>query len=216
MKKISFLTVALVASGIAQSAPPVDGWYTSAFGGYTFIPQNISIVTPFNGVFYNNTSYHNGYNVGVRAGYQSNPIRYEVEYTYLTATTSSFNANFVPQTGIYGSTSGNIFMANLYYDFPDMLPAISPFLGVGIGYAALENRLVSSGPAVGGAFFGASGNAFAYQATAGLTYNVTENYAANLAYRYMATDNVSQFGEIFQAHLASIGVIYRFDQGNYK
>lgn len=216
MKKITLFSVALMASGMIQAATPVDGWYSSGFGGYTYLPQNVSMITPVNGYFYNNTAYHNGYNFGARLGYQSNPLRYEFEYTYLTATTSSFNVNFVPQTGIYGSSSGNIFMGNIYYDFPEMLPSISPFLGVGIGYAALEVRLVSTGPSVNGGFFGASANKFAYQGTVGLTYNVAENYAANLAYRYIASQNVSEFGQVFQANLATIGVIYRFDKGSYK
>lgn len=214
MNKITLLSAALFATGIANAATPIDGWYTSVFGGYTYIPQNVSIMS-LGGWFFNAPSFKNGYNAGGRVGYQSNPLRYELEYTYLSANTSGFNINYVGQTGVSGNFSANLAMANVYYDFPEMLPAIQPFLGVGIGYANLEISLVSKGP-FGGFLFSANGNKFAYQGTAGLTYNFAENYALNLAYRYVGTQNITEFGQMFQAHMASVGGIYRFDKGNYK
>lgn len=167
------------------------------------------------GVFRDEVGYNNGYNAGGRIGYQSNPIRYEVEYTYLRGEARKFNLNFITQLGVTGFTSANTIMANIYYDCPDMLPAIAPFIGLGIGYASLRTELDSIGP-FRPSYFTTSDSAFAYQGTVGITYNFSENYAANLAYRYIATDNSSNFGKTYQAHLASVGAIYRFDQGNYK
>lgn len=211
---IKLLLATLLATGVASAATPVDGWYTSAFGGYTFLPDNVNAAV--DGLIFNGTSYNNGYNVGGRVGYQNKPMRYELEYTYFSASNTGFMANWVEQTaGITGSSSGNLFMANLYYDFPDMLPAISPFLGLGIGFAQIETTLISSAP-LDGAYFSASEIPFAYQGTAGLTYNFSENYALNLSYRYVATGKSGEFGRVFQAHLANVGAIYRFDQGNYK
>ena len=59
-------------------------------------------------------------------------------------------------------------------------------------------------------------NVFSYQGTAGITYNFAEQYAVNIAYRYIATSKPEDFGRIFQAHLASAGVSYRFDCDTYK
>lgn len=211
--RITLLTTALLATGVASAAVPVDGWYTSVFGGYTYIPPNIYNFAY--GVFRDEVGYNNGYNAGGRVGYQSNPIRYEVEYTYLRAETKHFNLNFITQLGVTGFTAANLIMANIYYDCPEMLPAISPFIGLGIGYANLKAELDSIGPFFP-SYFSTTDSAFAYQGTVGLTYNFSENYAANLAYRYVATDNSSNFGKVYQAHMASVGAIYRFDQGNYK
>lgn len=211
--RIILFSAAILATGIASAATPVDGWYSSVFGGYTFIPSNINHFDL--GLFRDATGYDGGYNVGGRIGYQSNPIRYEGEYTFLHAGLDHFNVNGINQTVVSGYSSANLLMANIYYDFPEMLPAISPFLGVGIGYAYLQASLSSTGPFFS-TFYSCNESAFAYQGTAGITYNFSENYAVNLAYRYVSTDKIDGFGSVFQAHLASAGAIYRFDQGNYK
>lgn len=209
-----FFTLALLAgTSLTQAATPVDGWYTSLFGGYTYLTDN-TLNTTY-GVVRNKSAYNNGYNAGGRFGYQSNPLRYELEYTYLNADAKSFSVDYIRQTSVTGYASGNFFMANAYYDFPDMLPAISPFLGVGIGYAYLQGRLNSLGP-TNATYFSTSDSAFTYQGTAGVTFNFAENYAVNAAYRYVVTNQTDGFGKIFQAQIASLGVVYHFDQGIYK
>lgn len=211
--KITLLSAALLASSVATAATPVDGWYTSVFGGYTYLPANIENTILFQ--YRDGTGYSSGYNAGGRIGFQSNPIRYEGEYTFLYDNLKHFDINFIPQTGVTGFSSANLLMANIYYDFPDMLPTISPYLGVGFGYAYLQASLESWGPA-GYTYFSTNDNVFAYQGTAGLTYNFAENYAVNIAYRYVATSRPDNFGRVFQAHMANAGAIYRFDYGNYK
>jgi opacity protein-like surface antigen len=205
---------AVLASSISYAATPVDGWYTSAFGGYTFFPDNVHTYTP-SGLFLNGSGYNDGYNAGGRVGYQSHPLRYELEYTFLHGNTAHFDLDYTEQTEATGFTSANLYMANIYYDCPEFLPALSPFLGVGIGYAYLQAVLTGSGPTMA-SYFSTNDSAFAYQGTAGVTYNFAENYAINFAYRYVASDKTSGFGRVFQAHIASAGVVYRFDRGNYK
>lgn len=211
--KLKLLAAALLATGVVQAATPIDGWYNSVFGGYTYFNPNINRTL---GIFnYNNVAYNQGYNVGGRVGYQNHPLRYELEYTYLGGSTSSFAIDFLPQRDVSGSISGNIFMANIYYDFPDMLPAIAPFLGVGIGVAVLRDSLVSRHP-FHGAYLRVSDDLFSYQATIGFTYNFAESYAVNVAYRFIAAGEAGNFGRVFQANLASVGAVYRFDQPLYK
>lgn len=211
--RLTVMSAALLVTGLASAATPVDGVYTSVFGGYTYLPDNMS--NNAFGFYRNHAAYNSGYNAGGRLGYQSNPMRYEAEYTYLSTNTEYFYLNGIRQTGVTGYSSANLLMANVYYDFPDMLPAISPFLGVGIGYAYVQSSLNSTGP-LGITSFKASDNEFAYQGTAGITYNFAEHYAMNLAYRYVATSSSDQLGKVFQAHMANVGVVYHFDQGNYK
>ncbi|KTC88471.1 outer membrane protein [Legionella cincinnatiensis] len=212
--KLALFSTALLASGLASAATPVNGWYSSVFGGYAYIPGYTSRFD--SGFFFSDTAYRNGFNVGGRLGYQSNPIRYEIEYTYLQANTKKFDVFLIPQTGVSGNTHANIGMANIYYDFADViLPTISPFLGVGIGYAYIQNSLESSGP-FDAIFFKQNNGVFAYQGTAGLTYNFAENFALNASYRYLATSSSNTFGKTFQSQMGDVGIVYRFDQCDYK
>lgn len=212
--RTAFFSAALLLSGATFAATPINGWYSSVFGGYTYLQDNIS-VSRF-GITRTDAKYDGGYNAGGRIGFQSYPLRYEAEFTYTTADFSSFYLNNVKKRRVGGQTTAALGMANVYYDFPDMVPGIQPFLGVGIGYAWVEGTLKSRGPIYGATYYKGSDNVFAYQGTAGLTYNFAENYAINLAYRYIGTDKVHNLGKVFQANLATVGVIYRFDEVSYK
>lgn len=212
--RITLLSAALLATGLASAATPVDGWYSSVFGGYTYLPANINNYTPIF-IHRDGTGYGSGYNVGGRIGFQSNPLRYEAEYTFLRSSLKHFYINGIKQTNVTGYSAGNFIMANIYYDCPEMLPAISPYLGLGVGYGYLQANLSSLGPIIPTSL-SITDSVFAYQGTAGITYNFSENYAVNLAYRYLATARPDNFGTSFQAHMATVGAIYRFDQGNYK
>ena len=212
--KLSMLIGGLLAASAASGATAVDGWYTSVFGGYTYVPENVSVTQ--GNLFIDGPSYNGGYNAGGRIGYQSNPLRYELEYTYLHADLKEFYINNIRQTNTSGNSLASMVMANVYYDFPDMVPCISPFLGLGIGYAHVESKLESVSPAFGTTYFKGTDNVFTYQASTGLTYNFAENYALNLSYRYAATDRADKLGKVFQAHIGSLGVIYRFDEVSYK
>lgn len=212
MKKSLFVS-ALLSSSILNAATPIDGLYTSVFGGYNYSPNNLKLVRA--GLFRNSASYDSGWHAGGRFGYQSNPMRYEFEYTYLQTKLKRFYINNIQQTGIDGDLNASLLMANVYYDFPDMLPQVAPFLGAGIGYAFMEGRYDSQGPLFVSRYR-PKNNKFAYQATAGLTFNFAENYAANIAYRYIMTARADNFGKSLEAQLGTVGVVYRFDEAHYK
>jgi opacity protein-like surface antigen len=207
-----------LVTGFAQAATPINGWYSSVFGGFTYLPDNVTNTTLL--LYRDGLGYNGGYNAGGRFGFQSNPLRYEGEYTYLHADLKHFEINHIRQNNVRGYGEANLIMANIYYDFPDMLPAISPFLGGGLGFANIQASLASTEFAGSGYPFytqlSISDNKLAYQGTVGLTFNFCENYAVNLSYRYLATNKSSAFGDVFQAHIASAGAIYRFDQGFYQ
>lgn len=212
MKIVFFFLTSLISS-LAIGAPAIDGWYTSVFGGYTGLLDNLS-VTNF-GLARGFASYEGGYNVGGRFGYQCNPLRFEGELTYLQADIESFRINSLPQIGVTGEAAAWFGMANLYYDFPDMVTAVRPFLGLGLGYGWVDGTFKSTGPLFTTSF-DKSEYTVAFQATAGLTYNFSENYAVNAAYRYVGTDRLDNLGKMFQANLATVGIIYRFNEVSYK
>ncbi|STX28666.1 opacity protein-like surface antigen [Legionella beliardensis] len=222
--KIAFFSSALLFATTAMSATPINGWYSSIFSGTNYLFDNLSVHKY--GLAFTDASYEFGYEVGGRLGLQANQIRYEGELTYLNADLRRFYVNDIRQTHASGNTDAIFAMANAYYDFPDMVEAISPFLGVGIGYGWIKGSLSSRNfyyptysysttyPAY--TYYRNSSNVFAYQATFGFTYNFEENYALNIAYRYIGTNRVDALGKVFQANLATVGVIYRFNEHIYK
>ena len=204
-KKCLVSVLGLALSGASIAATPVSGWYMAALGGVGYLPNNVSIL----GV--NGADYDTAYNAGGALGYKSGPIRYEAEVIYMRGDAKAFNLAAVAQTGVSGDSEATAAMANIYYDFDDMSESFSPFIGLGIGYAHLSTTLNATGPTAV-TTFKASDNVFAYQGTVGMTYNFSENAAFTLAYSYLGTDKADNMGKSFQAHLGTLGLLYRFDK----
>src|SRR3989338_5056221 len=118
--RIALFSAACLACGMASAATPVDGWYSSIFGGYTYFPDNLT--RTIDNQLFNGASYRSGYNVGGRVGYQSNPLRYEGEFTYLHGDLKNYFINQNSQVNVEGYTAAYLIMANIYYYFPEMLP----------------------------------------------------------------------------------------------
>ncbi|PWY54172.1 porin family protein [Legionella qingyii] len=211
--KLALFTTALLAAGSVSASTAVNGWYATGFGGYTYAPSNVERL--YYGYLLSDVHYRWGYNAGGGIGYQSDPVRYEFQYTYLYVDTNQYSVNHKKALDIDGGTKANILMANLYYDFPEMLGKISPFLGVGIGYSFMHATLNSTSR-FKKPHFNTDLDSFAYQGTAGLTYNFKKHFAINAAYRYTATTNKGNWGKTLQAQMGNLGVIYRFDIGSYK
>ncbi|MCH9757459.1 MAG: outer membrane beta-barrel protein [Gammaproteobacteria bacterium] len=206
------MTALLLTASTAIAATPIDGWYSSAFAGYTYLPNNIDKTR--NGVTYTNITYESEYNVGGSFGYTSNPMRYEGQVTYINAMLDQVFENGSRDPRVAGYNNAIFGLANVYYDFPMVIPTISPFLGAGLGYGWINVKVDNSRLNI--TDFKIADSAFAYQGTAGITYNFAENYALNVVYRYIGTDTVFDLGKRFQAHIANVGVIYRYDEAKYK
>ena len=213
--KLALFTTALLTAASASATTPVNNWYTSAFGGYTHLSSNVR--TQYYGFLLSDVHYRYGYDVGGSVGYQSYPIRYEFQYTYLYADTNQYSSNYIKRLKIDGGTKANILMANLYYDFPAFTGNLSPFVGVGIGYALMHATLNSTSR-FHRPHFNRDQNSFTYQGLAGLTYNFRKNFAVNALYRYTATGNNSYWGKPLQAQMGNLELVYRFDfaSSSYK
>lgn len=212
MKKLLF-TTALCTSGLIHAATPIDGWYSSLFGGYAYVPNNLNMTR--HNLTRNDAEYRNGYDAGGSIGFKSTPLRYEGEITYINTELEHFKINGITQTGIKGHNQVLLGMANVYFDFPNFQRCLEPYLGVGLGYGYVDGFFKGTGPSLFSRFE-ASESVVAYQGMAGITYNFAETYSLNIGYRYVATEKVDHFGKLFQAHLANIGVVYRFDGSHYK
>ena len=213
MKALSFAALTLTAS-ISHAATPIDGWYSSAFGGYAYIPNNLNL--NHLGVHRNEAKYQGGNDGGLSLGYKSNPMRYEIEFTYIHGSLERFKANNVQQTNVGGSTTLALGMANAYYDFPSIIAqSLQPYLGLGIGYGWVKAQSSSLAPDTI-ASYSPSNSVFSYQGMAGIQYHFAETFSLYLGYRYIATDKADHLGKMMQVNLANAGVVYRFDGRRYK
>lgn len=212
MKKTILLT-SLLMPCLASAATPIDGLYAGVFGGYAYLPNNLSVI--HNNLYFNNSNYKSGFTAGGRFGYKNNPVRYEGEFTFIQAEVERFNVNGMPAylPGGYADTAA--LTANIYYDMPEFIPTIAPFVGAGIGYAWTKNQFTSPLP-FGPVRYTDSSSSVAYQVTTGLAYYFAENMSLDGAYRYFATGNMQSLGKTYQANLATLGVTYRFDGARYK
>ncbi len=206
-------SVAWFATQVALAATPIDGWYASVFGGYAYVPNNLS--TNYGGLYRSQARYQAGFDAGGSLGFKSNPMRYEGEISYIDAQLKHFNIAGIPQTGVKGYNHVVLAMANVFYDVQLHNSPIQPFLGLGIGYGWIDAVIRSTGPAGLTAHTGSNSD-FAYQGAAGLTFQFSENYALNIGYRYVATVRDNTLGHFFQTQLFNVGAIYRFDGNNYK
>lgn len=213
MRFVFITSVLLLAAPATQSATPIDGWYSNVFAGYAYLPNNIS--TTRGSITYTDANYESEYNAGGSFGFKSNPMRYEGQLTYINAMLNHVYENSLKQTKVAGYNHAIFGLANVYYDFPDVIPTIAPFLGLGLGYGWI-NVKVDNTRLVNTPDFREADSAFAYQGSLGLTFNFAENYALNIGYRYIGTNHVFDLDHVFQAHLANISAIYRYDEARYK
>jgi opacity protein-like surface antigen len=214
-KSALYISLLLLVSPITHSATPIDGLYSSLFAGYAYIPpNNVSVFN--NGYYYSDTGYRPGYEAGGSFGYKSNPLHYEGEVTYFNANMKHFSQNNQRQTDIHAYNNGILGIANVFYDFPSLIDNVSPYLGIGIGYAWVNFKMDNLSTTDLQSNTRITSTLFAYEGSAGLTLNFVENYALAAGYRYVGTPNNSNVGRNFQINMANVSVIYRYDSARYK
>ena len=191
-------TLLILAVTPAYTSDARAQFYIGAEGGWTGLEGTKSSVTGTNPVTGQTTtvdinqSFDGGFNVGARAGYKWDAWRFEGEYSYRQNTNNSTRFG----NRLNGTVDTNSFMANAIYDF-NVGWLVTPHIGMGIGGAQLEGSL--NAPILGN-ISRASEFVFAYQAIAGVRYNITPNLAFDLDYRYRGTADAT-----YRTRSATIG-----------
>lgn len=140
--------------------------------------HNASATIPGIGFRSDTRSWHGGFDVGVRAGYASGPLRIEEEFRYQENDADKFASHAAS-----GSASAAAFMTNAIYDLALGWP-VTPHVGAGIGAVDVGDRVTIAGfgtPVEG------SDWVLGYQAIAGFRCNIDGRLAFDLDYRYLAT-----------------------------
>jgi opacity protein-like surface antigen len=152
-------------------------YYIGAQAGWTGLPYQTDTIEGLGPV---PVQFNSGYNVGVRGGYQLTAWRFEEEYSYRRNSVAEYGES---ANGVSGNRHTNSIMTNVIYDFNTGWP-ITPHIGVGIGAMNVFDGLKVPNR---GLMFNDSSWQFAYQAIAGLRYEINPVLALDFDYRYLAT-----------------------------
>jgi len=152
-------------------------YYIGAQAGWTGLPYQTDTIEGMGSV---PVQFNAGYNVGARGGYQLTAWRFEEEYSYRRNGVAEYGDNM---NGVSGNRHTNSIMTNVIYDLNTGWP-ITPHIGVGIGAMNVFDGLKVPSR---GLLFNDSSWQFAYQAIAGLRYDINPVLALDLDYRYLAT-----------------------------
>jgi OOP family OmpA-OmpF porin len=206
----------------SRAAEPAMGWYISGAAGLNFMQQEP--IKSIGGVTTNNTNNNNlnvKFNVGglgiLGGGYAfGNGFRTEFQFNYRyngissvtgpRGNTVAFNNN---NNG--GSEQKYGLMPTLYYDFYGASPSFVPYVGVGLGYQIVREKLN-----VGGFSTNTTRGALGTQAIFGAAFPIESVPGLSITtdYRFLAIVGNREYNRITLGnsynHAITIGVRYAF------
>ncbi len=213
---------ALVAGGMIGTAAADDyerpqGWYLHGGGGANFLDRD-SIPNILGGAGGHNINYESGW-LGVGGlGYKlDETLRIEVELGYRDNNIQGVSNLGVGPTTVLNSSDVTAFsqLVNFIFDIP-MSERVDLSVGGGVGGALVDATIRTAGvTALDDDQYG-----FAYQALAGLSYQLFPRWQAFADYRYFATagsdlaSSVVPTTEVeldYDSHSAVIGLRYFFN-----
>src|SRR5260370_36098418 len=163
-----------------SAAAAAGAWYFGGEGGWTTLDNEGG---RFNvGGLAHRQSFHDGFNIGARAGYEWGPWRLEEEFRFQQNGQNRFGIGPVNLKAT-GNRNAHAIMSNLIYDF-NIGWALTPHIGGGIGAVALHDAVGI--PRVRNIVRSTDWE-FGYQGIAGVRYNINPSLAFDVDYRYLAT-----------------------------
>ncbi|MDP3558756.1 MAG: outer membrane beta-barrel protein [Legionellaceae bacterium] len=221
-------SVALLLSSCTLFAyEPIDGWYGGVMGTVsksttlTFNLPNPDLGTDS---IASSLSYKVGGGASVNLGYRYEHFRLEGEILYIsdnfdslqignTYSISSFSKSGLPY--FKGATNLVSFLGNFLYEitFDDMDWA--PYIGVGIGYAHLQNTVnfyTATGTLIAGSAGRADADAGILQGIVGFELFLDDAFTLNADYRYLTTNEISSLQNArAQFNTLNFGLTFTFD-----
>lgn len=237
----------ILASGVAFAAEPEQGWYVGLLGNVNYAPNvKFTFTNPFTSVrTQGNLKYGIGGGGGLQLGYRCGYFRYEGELIYETNGYDTISANppFArlaaiqtdirkkrksrnPLLSLDGKTSLFGGLVNAYYEFYEdgTAPDWVPYVGLGIGYAAIQNSLhiYCTNPALGCNTTSintkrnsANDSSVLAQAIAGINYMFSETTSLGTDLRYMTTKKIEPYEHRYSNGSLNFVLNYSFDQPRY-
>lgn len=198
-----FLLLAVLAAPAFAAGP-----YVGAEGGVTFLEKAKVTQDGFPDF---DLKTDTGFGLGLVGGFDFGTYRLEGEFAYRRNNNKEVSLGGLTG-GIGGDYSSMALMVNGYYDFKMVSPVLYPYLGVGIGGARDSLKVEDGGTVIDDDQF-----VFAYQAAAGVAFNVTKELTLDLGYKYFATTK-PEFEDAdgakakveYMSHNIFLGVRYSF------
>ena len=185
-----------------------DAWYARVGVRAAWMTQDFLGVANANVA--NDVDTDAGFGAALAIGRQFGQFRAEVEL-------AKQGADLDEVTGVLGSTavwSGDVdlttVMINGYYELP-VYDAFSVYAMAGMGYAKYDVDFKQNGQnvALGPISLSGSDNVFAYKAGVGVTYNFTEEMAADLGYEYLGVAD-TDIADSINGHNVVASFRYKF------
>ena len=214
---------ALAADIAPEPVPALGGLYVGAFGGATWFTENgteFTFTDPSPDVTGEvSLDTDAGWLVGGVLGYNwaDTGLRTELELSYSQANLDGFDIdwdnNFNGPDGddldFDGDVSVTYIFGNLWYGFGNMMNmgGLSPYIGGGLGVGFVNVDV----DAIEDVEINASGDetGFAYQLGAGLMWNVSDNVALDLGYRFRGVA-LDDYDEALTSHNVLLGLNFGF------
>lgn len=203
---------------VYQDAPQ-ERWYLRGDIGYSF--NSDPVIEDDLGAFFDGEDLDDNMSFGMGVGYYlSRGLRMDLTLEYRSDAELYAYYPASPALPLTGEMSSWVGLANLYYDF-DMGHRITPYVGVGIGFASHTmdaGKQISGGDPVD--FNGKSDTSFAWALMAGVDIDLRSQWKLDIGYRYLdlgdvsytdATTGTKSFEiDDLESHEIRVGVRYSF------
>ena len=213
MNKKSLLPRRLIWVGAVMALPLAavagEGPYLGAEGGANWQRHQPGL---------GNAGFDHGYIGGLTLGHAyANGLRPEFELDYRRNNLDSLGGS----SNVSGYSKAYTAMGNLWYDIRTdrgFFSVVHPYIGGGIGYARVTAENYTAPPGAPAAFTG-DDHLFAYQAGAGIGFDVSRSLTLSVDYRALRTQRGDFATAVpgvsaqdrYQAQSAMVGLRYAFD-----
>jgi len=221
---LAIILVSLPAVGIGAANRP--GPYVTGFLGVSVISDSNVTSNDFvtNRSFSDRVEFDPGVNVGGTGGYDFGFFRVEGELSYKSADikTITDRADGYRFRSVDGSLGAFAMLGNVFLDIHND-SRVTPYLGGGIGFAALHisdtTGIDTRGATTTRTLLYGSGDdtVFAGQVGAGVDIAFTNRYSLDVGYRYFITDTANFDSDLatassmrFESHNVSVGFKFKF------
>ncbi len=228
MKKTLMCATAAAAFASAGLAANAEGWYTRADAQYSFDGKvDHDAIASQAGKLAGDSEVNESYGGGLGFGYGfSNGLRFEAALGYRAGDLDATRliSGTLPGTTVNprGYAAVTDLMLNGIYDF-NSDGTVQPYIGAGIGGARIKakvaNRVTGTGSNLNARNgFSDEATGIAYQALAGIGFQMTERLALDLGYKFFVAEDLDFAGNHgragytvdYQDHVASLGLRFQF------
>jgi OmpA-OmpF porin, OOP family len=181
----ALVAATMLALPLAANAQPISGLYIGAGAGVNILQDENAKITSGVGSASGHLQSRVGPAVDVSLGYGfGNGLRAEIEgnYRYNTFGGNSGGASIGGQEQKFGA------MGNILYDFVGLVPYMTPYVGVGVGYQGTQDRNVRvDAPGFAASASTNTDSNFAYQGIIGAAFPVPNapGLAITADYRFL-------------------------------